>query len=60
MNKEIESVLYQTLNMYEQQEINDSENNLFQNYIEKICRSLFKIILPDKYDKNFDKLSYNN
>ena len=54
-NKEIESLLYQALNMYDQQEINDTE---FQNYIEKICRSLFKIILPDKCDENFDNLSY--
>ena len=58
LNKEIESVLYQALHMYEQQEINDSEKNLFQNYIEKIGRSLFKIISPDKCDENFDKLSY--
>jgi hypothetical protein len=58
LNKEIESILYQALNIYELQEINDAEKNLFQNYIEKICRSLFKIISPEKCDENFDKLSY--
>ena len=58
LNKEIESVLYQALYIYEQQEINDAEKNQFQNYIEKICRSLFKIISPEKCDENFDKLSY--
>ena len=57
-NKEIESILFQCLNKYDQQ---DSDNELktgFQNYIEKIGRSLFEVILPEKCGDEFDKLSY--
>ena len=53
-NDELDSVLYKSLDHLNQQEMNDG----FQNCIEKIGRSLFQSILPEKCGDNFNELTY--
>ena len=57
-NKEIETILFNSLKAFEHQELEDSEKNEFRKYMEKIGRALLQNILPDKYENDYSKLSY--
>ena len=56
--EEIKTILFKSLNKYEQENLNDIEKKQFRDYMLKIGRSIFQTILPDKCDDNFNKLSY--
>ena len=57
-NKELGNILFHSLKSFDEQNFNTEEKNSFKDFIEKIARSLFKNILPEKCDNNFDKLPY--
>ena len=59
-DEEIESILLQSLGSFDEQELNNNEKMGFQNYIEKICRSLYQSILPEKCEGNFNELTYGD
>ena len=56
-NKEIETILFNSLKAFEHQELEDSEKNEFRKYMEKIGRALLQNILPDKYDSKYEARS---
>ena len=58
-NKELENILNNSLKIYVVENLSKEDNKYFVKYIDKIGRSLFKNILPDKCNSNFNELSIN-
>jgi len=59
-NNELENILNNSLKIYVVENLSKEDNKYFVKYIDKIGRSLFKNILPDKCNSNFDELSIND
>ena len=56
-NKNLDSILSNSLRSYDEEILKKEEKNEFQKYIQKIALSLLKSILPDKFNE-FEELSY--
>ena len=59
-NEKVELILFQSLKQYELMNLKKKEKQEFENYIENIGRTLFKIFFPEKCEDNFDELSFQD
>ena len=51
-NEKVELILFQSLKQYELMNLKKKEKQEFENYIENICKKLFKIFFTKKYKNN--------